>query len=63
MTRCCATTARDDALTEADAYRRAVPELDRDEFVLVTGEEYGPNEFCVTYAVGLALTTADLDIT
>jgi hypothetical protein len=55
---------KDDDLTHyAMLYRRPVPELDRDEFLLVTGEDYGPNEFCVTYAVGLALTTADLDIT
>jgi len=55
---------RDDDLTHyAMLYRRAVPELDRDEFLLVTGEDYGPSEFCVTYAVGLDLTTADLDIT
>lgn len=55
---------QDDDLTHyAMLYRRPVPELDRDEFLLVTGEDYGPNEFCVTYAIGLALTTADLDIT
>lgn len=55
---------RDDDLTHyAMLYRRALPGLDRDEFLLVTGEDYGPNEFCVTYAIGLDLTTADLDIT
>lgn len=55
---------KDDDLTHyAMLYRRAVPELDRDEFLLVTGEDYGPSEFCITYAIGLALTTADLDIT
>lgn len=55
---------RDDDLTHyAMLYRREVRELDRDEFLLVTGEDYGPNEFVLTYAVGLDLTTADLDIT
>ena len=55
---------RDDDLTHyAMLYRRALPGLDRDEFLLVTGEDYGPSEFCVTYAIGLDLTTADLDIT
>ena len=55
---------RDDDLTHyAMLYRREIPELQRDEFLLVTGEDYGPNEFCVTYAIGLDLTTADLDIT
>ncbi|MGH8083756.1 MAG: DUF2491 family protein [Lysobacter sp.] len=55
---------RDDDLTHyAMLYRRALPGLERDEFLLVTAEDYGPNEFCVTYAVGLDLTSADLDIT
>ena len=55
---------KDDDLTHyAMLYRRNVPELDRDEFLLVTGEDYGPSEFVVTYAAGLAMTTADLDIT
>ncbi|MFC0676347.1 DUF2491 family protein [Lysobacter korlensis] len=55
---------RDDDLTHyAMLYRRPVPELDRDEFLLVTAEDYGPNEFVITYAIGLDLNTADLDIT
>ena len=55
---------RDDDLTHyAVVYRRDVPTLEREEFLLVTGEDSGPNEFCVTYAVGLDLTEADLDIT
>lgn len=44
-------------------YSRDVPELQREEFLLVTGEDSGPNEFCVTYAVGIDVTVADLDIT
>ncbi|MGO1070333.1 DUF2491 family protein [Lysobacter sp. CA199] len=55
---------RDDDLTHyAMLYRREVPELDREEFLLVTAEDYGPSEFAVTYAIGLDLNTADLDIT
>lgn len=55
---------RDDDLTHyAMLYRREVPELDREEFLLVTAEDYGPSEFVVTYAIGIDLTTADLDIT
>lgn len=55
---------KDDDLTHyAMLYRRHVDELDREEFLLVTGEDSGPEEFCVTYAIGLDLTAADLDIT
>ncbi|GHA87685.1 DUF2491 family protein [Cognatilysobacter bugurensis] len=55
---------RDDDLTHyAMLYRREVPELARDEFLLVTAEDYGPAEFLVTYAIGLDINTADLDIT
>lgn len=55
---------RDDDLTHyAMLYYRSVPELGRDEYLLVTAEDSGPTDFCVTYAVGIDLTTADLDIT
>ncbi|MEI2457446.1 MULTISPECIES: DUF2491 family protein [Lysobacter] len=55
---------RDDDLTHyAMLYRREVAEPEREEFLLVTAEDYGPSEFVVTYAIGLDLTTADLDIT
>lgn len=55
---------RDDDLTHyAMVYGRQVEELVREEFLLVTGEDSGPNDFCVTYAIGLDLTEADLDIT
>lgn len=55
---------KDDDLTHyAMLYRREVPEAEREEFLLVTAEDYGPSEFVVTYAVGLDLTSADLDIT
>ncbi|HEY0332705.1 MAG TPA: YjfK family protein [Stenotrophomonas sp.] len=55
---------RDGDLTHyAMLYRRDVPELQREEFLLVTGEDSGPNEFCVTYAVGMDLSSADFDVT
>lgn len=55
---------RDDDLTHyAMLYRREIPELDREEFLLVTAEDYGPSEFVITYAIGMDLNTADLDIT
>lgn len=55
---------RDDDLTHyAMLYHRPVAALDRDEYLLVTAEDSGPNEFCITYAVGIDLTIADLDIT
>jgi hypothetical protein len=44
-------------------YQRHVPELDRDEFLLVTAEDSGPTEFCITYAVGVDLTVEDFQIT
>ena len=55
---------RDDDLTHyAMLYRRDVPELEREEFLLVTAEDSGPNEFCITYAVGVDLGQADFDVT
>lgn len=55
---------RDGDLTHyAMMYQRHVPELDRDEFLLVTAEDSGPQEFCITYAVGLDLGTEDFQIT
>ena len=55
---------RDDDLTHyAMLYSRDVPELSREEFLLVSAEDSGPNEFSVTYSVGVDLTIADIDIT
>lgn len=55
---------RDDDLTHyAMLYRREVPELQREEFLLVTAEDSGPNEFCITYAIGVDLSQADFDVT
>jgi len=55
---------RDDDLTHyACVYRRDVPEVAGEEFLLVTGEDSGPHDFCITYAIGLDLTEADLNIT
>ncbi len=53
---------RSDPLRHALQPRRARAAARR-IFLLVTGEDSGPNEFCVTYAVGIDVTVADLDIT
>ena len=44
-------------------YRRDVPGTDRGETLLVSAEDYGPEEFCVTWSVGVDVSTADLEIT
>ncbi len=55
---------RDDDLTHyAMLYSRDVPELGREELLLISAEDSGPNEFSVTYSVGMDLTIADIDIT
>jgi hypothetical protein len=55
---------RDDDLTHyAMLYSREVPELSRQELLLVSAEDSGPADFSITYSVGVDLTTADLDIT
>lgn len=55
---------RDGDLTHyAMLYSRDVTELAREEFLLVSAEDSGPNQFSVTYSVGVDLTIADIDIT
>lgn len=55
---------KDGELTHyAMMYQRDVPELDRSEFLLVTAEDSGPTEFCITYAVGVDLGVEDFQIT
>jgi Protein of unknown function (DUF2491) len=44
-------------------YQRLVPGLDRYEYVLVSAEDYGPNEYCITFSVGVDVSQADLTIT
>ncbi|MFC5741789.1 DUF2491 family protein [Dyella tabacisoli] len=45
-------------------YQREVPELPgRFEYLFVTAEDYGPEEFCVVYSLGVDVTSADLTIT
>jgi len=44
-------------------YQREIASLARTESLLISAEDYGPSEFCVTYALGIDVTTADLDIT
>lgn len=55
---------RDGDLTHyAMLYSREVPELSRQELLLVSAEDSGPNEFSITYSVGMDLSSADIDIT
>ncbi|WP_313917819.1 DUF2491 family protein [Tahibacter sp.] len=44
-------------------YQRLVPGLDRYEYVLVSAEDYGPNEYCITFSVGVDVSQADLTVT
>lgn len=44
-------------------YQREVDGTHRTESLLVSAEDYGPDEFSITYSVGVDVTTADLDIT
>jgi hypothetical protein len=54
----------DDTLTHyAMLYQREIEVLGRSESLLISAEDYGPNEFCVVYSLGIDVTTADLDIT
>ncbi len=44
-------------------YSREVEGFDREEMLLVTGEDSGPNDYVVSQAVGIPLTTAEFEIT
>lgn len=44
-------------------YQREVPGLDRYEYLLVSAEDYGPDEYCITFSIGVDVTQADLTIT
>ena len=44
-------------------YQREVPNFDRYEMLLVAGEDSGPNDFVISQAVGIPLSTADFEIT
>ncbi|WP_063670078.1 DUF2491 family protein [Dyella thiooxydans] len=52
-----------DLTNYAVVYSRAVADLQRDELLVVNAEDSGPNQFCITYAVGIEIGQADLDIT
>ena len=43
-------------------YEREIPGEDRKEFLLVTAEDSGPDEFVVSIAAGVEITSADLDV-
>ena len=44
-------------------YQRDVPDFDREEMLLVAGEDSGPDDFVISQAVGIPLSTADFEIT
>ncbi len=44
-------------------YQREVPNFDRNEMLLVAGEDSGPDDFVISQAVGIPLSTADFEIT
>ncbi|WP_347260938.1 DUF2491 family protein [Rudaea sp.] len=44
-------------------YSRELPGMQRNELLLVAGEDSGPEDFVISQAVGLALSTAEFEIT
>lgn len=44
-------------------YFRDVRALDPQELLLVSAEDSDPNQFSITYSVGVDLTSADIEIT
>lgn len=44
-------------------YEREVDGSDRNELLLVAAEDSGPNEYCISLALGVPLTLADFEIT
>ena len=43
-------------------YSRELPGMDRNELLLVAGEDSGPEDFVISQAVGIALSTAEFEI-
>jgi hypothetical protein len=44
-------------------YEREVDAADRNELLLVAAEDSGPNDYCISLALGVPLTLADFEIT
>ena len=44
-------------------YSRELPGMDRNELLLVAGEDSGPEDFVISQAVGIPLSTAEFEIT
>jgi hypothetical protein len=44
-------------------YSREIADMQRNELLLVAGEDSGPDDFVISQAVGIALSTAEFDIT
>jgi len=57
------TTSEYDLTLYSMLYSRELPGMDRNELLLVAGEDSGPEDFVISQAVGIPLSTAEFDIT
>jgi len=57
------TTADYDLTLYSMLYSRELPGMDRNELLLVAGEDSGPTDFVISQAVGIPLSTAEFEIT
>jgi len=57
------TTADYDLTLNSMLYSRELPGMDRNELLLVAGEDSGPTDFVISQAVGIPLSTAEFEIT
>lgn len=56
-------TASDYNLTHyAMLYEREIPGSERMEYLLISVEDSGPNDFCVVFSIGVDVSAADLEI-
>ena len=58
-----ATTKEYDLSLYSMLYERDVENADRNELLLVAAEDSGPNDFCISLALGVPLSLADFEIT
>ncbi len=57
------TTREYDLTLYSMLYSRELPGMERSELLLVAGEDSGPEDFVISQAVGIALSTAEFEIT
>ena len=43
-------------------YERQIPNSERLEYLLISVEDSGPNDFCVVFSIGVDVSQADLEI-